>query len=386
LPVWRCEVATFGVEPSAPTGIRRDALAEVAAVVRSLDGPERVADIEDILRRCVPRLGYSDSAVLKALGLEGHSVPIGDMAQSGPQTKITTVAGPNAPGHSISSRLLSALLGQEAAPGDEPDDEALWVLVDALPERLATLMSLRYGRSGPAQTLAEIAPHVTLPGTATVSRQRVRQLETKAIRLLRRRAKRQGLIQASQMRTGGDRGRLKAPEGPESATTPTPPPDPAAIPSAESIADWTWSILDVLDEPLTLNLVTHVLLGSRGPATQALIAKRQLPHAGALAGINFKDARQAIVSAVSADVRFTIVQSHPITLTHQGVEKALPPGPANAGTAWSTAADRQLEALWKEGSSLASLAETFGRTRGSITARLVRLGIVDSRDEAIARA
>ena len=56
--------------------------------------------------------------------------------------------------------------------------------------------------------------------------------------------------------------------------------------------------------------------------------------------------------------------------------EAAPAGtrPRNAGRPWSDEDDARLSALFDRGTPLARLAEQLERTRGSITARLVKLG------------
>ncbi|WP_283149868.1 hypothetical protein [Silvimonas soli] len=48
--------------------------------------------------------------------------------------------------------------------------------------------------------------------------------------------------------------------------------------------------------------------------------------------------------------------------------------PANAGKAWTEAEDQQLLAAFDEGVSVQKLATRHGRTRGGITAHLIRKG------------
>jgi hypothetical protein len=55
---------------------------------------------------------------------------------------------------------------------------------------------------------------------------------------------------------------------------------------------------------------------------------------------------------------------------------------ANAGQPWTAEQDHQLTELWKSGTSVEALAQEFGRTSGSISSRLVRLGICTTREEA----
>ncbi len=61
------------------------------------------------------------------------------------------------------------------------------------------------------------------------------------------------------------------------------------------------------------------------------------------------------------------------------------PGPGAMGKKWSEDDDDALAVAWEEGATVDDLAERFERSTGSITARLVRLALVESRDEARAR-
>lgn len=56
-------------------------------------------------------------------------------------------------------------------------------------------------------------------------------------------------------------------------------------------------------------------------------------------------------------------------------------GPRNAGRPWSTEDDRLLAERFDAGGSIASLADAMERTRGSITARLVKLGKIEQTAE-----
>jgi hypothetical protein len=51
--------------------------------------------------------------------------------------------------------------------------------------------------------------------------------------------------------------------------------------------------------------------------------------------------------------------------------------PRNAGRAWNDADDAKLVALFDAGSGISRLADEMERTRGSITARLVKLGKIE---------
>ena len=51
-------------------------------------------------------------------------------------------------------------------------------------------------------------------------------------------------------------------------------------------------------------------------------------------------------------------------------------GPANVGAPWTSANDAELQRLFLAGDDVGALAKQFQRTRGSIQARLVRLGLL----------
>lgn len=58
------------------------------------------------------------------------------------------------------------------------------------------------------------------------------------------------------------------------------------------------------------------------------------------------------------------------------------PQQARTGRAWTAAMDAHLAARWTAGETLARLAASLGRSAGAIAARLVRLGLVESRQHA----
>ena len=61
-------------------------------------------------------------------------------------------------------------------------------------------------------------------------------------------------------------------------------------------------------------------------------------------------------------------------------KRALPP---NAGKPWSKEEERQLADEFDKGMPAKEIAAKHARTRGSITARLVRIGKVSERDEVL---
>lgn len=57
--------------------------------------------------------------------------------------------------------------------------------------------------------------------------------------------------------------------------------------------------------------------------------------------------------------------------------EAQPARPRNAGSPWSGDDDARLAEMFDRGEGVARLAEAMQRTRGSITARLVKLGKIE---------
>lgn len=60
-----------------------------------------------------------------------------------------------------------------------------------------------------------------------------------------------------------------------------------------------------------------------------------------------------------------------------------PPAPrkAQAGNPWTDQADETLRQRWRAGALLVDLTHEFQRTRGAIEARIVRLGLSESREQ-----
>jgi hypothetical protein len=54
----------------------------------------------------------------------------------------------------------------------------------------------------------------------------------------------------------------------------------------------------------------------------------------------------------------------------------------NAGKPWNSELDAELAEKWNAESSIAEIARHFSRTTGAIASRLVRLGLVESREDA----
>jgi hypothetical protein len=154
----------------------------------------------------------------------------------------------------------------DVAPG------SLWAQVDLhLPERLATVLALRFGRNGPALTLAAVAEQLaTMDGEHLVSRERIRQLEKKALRSLTRRVR---MARAGLDATPPHRRRPR--HHPRADVTCVAPPEQSVL--AAIVAE-----VHAATGPIGIALTAHVLRGSPGPRTQALIETRKPPHVAEL--------------------------------------------------------------------------------------------------------
>jgi hypothetical protein len=186
--VHRARVALGDLTPDSSTGIRRDGLAAVRVVVEEAVGPERAADVEDIVTLAVERLGYPEPVVRDAL--LAPRTPIGARVDASRATGTPPAADrvPTFDPDGLVHPLLWDVCKGRVPSGAKPiDDELMWRIVDDIDQRLARVISLHYGRYGPMTSLADIAPHVTRHGQPTISRERVRQLRNKALTRLRHR-------------------------------------------------------------------------------------------------------------------------------------------------------------------------------------------------------
>lgn len=57
--------------------------------------------------------------------------------------------------------------------------------------------------------------------------------------------------------------------------------------------------------------------------------------------------------------------------------------PANAGKPWTDEEEKQLGAAYDAGESIPALCKTYARTKGSITARLFKLGKIEQNPYAV---
>lgn len=85
---------------------------------------------------------------------------------------------------------------------------------------------------------------------------------------------------------------------------------------------------------------------------------------------------------------FMAVQALNIALPEETPQRAVTPKTKagkreNAGARWDAAQDHKLLDAFDNGESVNTIATRLGRTRGAITSRLVKLGRIDERDEAL---
>lgn len=72
----------------------------------------------------------------------------------------------------------------------------------------------------------------------------------------------------------------------------------------------------------------------------------------------------------------------PAAVTPKTLRRPAAEGPSNQGIPWTEAEDVALAEAWQAGEGLAALAARFGRSVSGVAARLVRIGEVETRDEA----
>ena len=73
-----------------------------------------------------------------------------------------------------------------------------------------------------------------------------------------------------------------------------------------------------------------------------------------------------------------VVRAFYTVLQNMGTNKPKKELPENAGKPWSEEEEKVLLGLYNEGLSKKEISQRLGRTTGSITSRLLRLGILDA--------
>jgi hypothetical protein len=76
-----------------------------------------------------------------------------------------------------------------------------------------------------------------------------------------------------------------------------------------------------------------------------------------------------------------VVRALYTVLNHMDDDKPKKELPENAGKPWTTEDDEKLKQYFLSGISRKEICTAFGRTSGSITSRLVRLGMIEQRKD-----
>jgi DNA primase len=153
----------------------------------------------------------------------------------------------------------------------------------------------------------------------------------------------------------------------------------------ENLSRIASEVAQAVGESRTPALVTHILRGSGGPRTRAIVALTGPPHVGALGDFSFEQLHKAILEVWPDTEQAALGTPMPVDSTATKV--AAKPAkvayrPVNQGKAWSIAHEAELKEQWIAGATVKEVALSLGRTISGVAARLVRLGLVGSRDEA----
>lgn len=220
---------------------------------------------------------------------------------------------------SASSRVLLAALFPDGPPVEDPgwlQEDQIWAYVDEMTKRRALILRCRFGQyDGHAMTLARTAEVVadTLNGNE-VTRERIRQVQNQSLRMLRTRTTRRIRKWARERETlAGGGGGVAKPSDPTARDAPRRQPRPKRPPRREPAAPVDVAIdlghLQSLVVDITrcvgrsgvsATMIGHVLRGSSGPATRALVARHDVPHDGAMSGVPYRPLRDAIL-AIAAE-------------------------------------------------------------------------------------
>lgn len=178
------------------------------------------------------------------------------------------------------SRALLASVFPAGVPAEDAtwgQEKAVWAAVGDLAPRLALVVRCRFGYYGPrALTLARTAEVLADElGEVEVSRERIRQLQAKSMRMLRTRS-------SARVRAARQAARLP----PAARRTPAPEPDlkpTIAVLDEELLRAQVLDILRAVGRGnIKATMVCHVLRGSAGEATRQIVARHGLPHDGSL--------------------------------------------------------------------------------------------------------
>jgi hypothetical protein len=162
---------------------------------------------------------------------------------------------------------------------------------------LALIVRCRFGAYGPRpltlnRTAEVVADELDMD---EVTRERIRQLQTRAMRMLR--AKSMARVRAAK----------KAAGLPPPARQPRTRSDTAS--AGQSATELLYRdrlpdlVLDVVravgDGDIRASMVCHVLRGSDGPATRRIVARHNLPHDGALGRVDYRPLLEAVLALIA---------------------------------------------------------------------------------------
>lgn len=167
-------------------------------------------------------------------------------------------------------------------------------------ERLYTIMSRRLGLDGdPPSTLAALGRHLG------ISRERVRQLEQKALSRCRSRARRQvweaALLDLACALVGpsGGGATFDSPTiGPASssahASKSLDPSRDLSDAEMRNVFDGIYIILRAVSAGLNYRIIAQILAGKHNPVVDGFVTLYQLPHHGCMSALNYRQVRRAV--------------------------------------------------------------------------------------------
>jgi CHC2 zinc finger/Toprim-like len=130
--------------------------------------------------------------------------------------------------------------------------------------------------------------------------------------------------------------------------------------------------------PLTPALMTHILRGSSGPRTREIVDAYGPPHVGELRDLTYAEVHGQVLEVWAG----ILAQAVGPTAAARPVAGRVAAKPVNQGQAWDPASLQELRDEWASGATVTEIAFRLGRTPNGVAARLVRLSLVGSRDEA----
>lgn len=246
--------------------------------------------------------------------------------------------------------------------------------------RQSLVLSLGWGRHGQPATREDIRDALAAADGERPSRSLVARIEREAIAHLRSRV-RDGLFWGGAIQAL-DRSDVPVASRVVWTTAASPSPRTPGVARQSAFANQIVETLEDLQAPLSVTMLTHLMRGSSGPATSELVRRYSPRHFGELRMVPFSEARDQVEGTCRADTRIEIVARRVSLIDGGTAERRDIAMPANHGKSWSREDELAVERGWVEGRSVEQLALALKRTRGGVTAALVRLGVIDSRDEA----